>query len=113
SFRGWLAAALVAASAIVCAADNSPKVALETSETLFTVLTAINACGYDSGLSVSNPLRSTIRGEVAKTVEASAEAAETERLLCQFYQDHQQPDAARTLAQYVSHDSTITWDKFS
>src|SRR5208337_1524876 len=33
---------------------------------------------------------------------ASAEAAETERLLCQFYQEHQQPDAARTLAQYVS-----------
>lgn len=100
--RGWLATVLVVATAVVCAADNPPKVALETSETLFTVLTAINACGYDAGLSISHPLRAQIRGEVAKAVEASAEAAETERLMCQFYAEHQQPDAARTLAQYVS-----------
>jgi len=100
--RGWLAAALVAAGVVVCAADNPPKVALETSETLFTVLTAINACGYDAELNISHPLRAEVRGEVAKVVEASNEAAETEKLMCQFYQDHQQPDAARTLAQYVS-----------
>ena len=101
SLRGWLAAALVAA-ATVCAADNPPRVALETSETLFTVLTAINACGYDAELNISHPLRAEIRGEVAKAVEASADAGETEKLMCQFYQDHQQPDPARTLAQYVS-----------
>jgi hypothetical protein len=97
-----LAAALFAAGASVCAADTPPKVALETSETLFSVLTAINTCGYDAGLSISHPLRAEIRDEVAKTLEASAEATETEHLMCQFYQEHQQPDAARTLAQYVS-----------
>jgi len=86
----------------VCTADNPPKVALETSETIFTVLTAINACGYDAELNISHPLRGEIRGEVAKAVEASAEAGETQKLMCQFYQEHQQPDAARTLAQYVS-----------
>ena len=31
-------------------AQNQPSVSLETSETLFTVLTAINTCGYDQEL---------------------------------------------------------------
>ena len=38
-------------------AQNRPQVSLETSETLFTVLTAINTCGYDQELNVSDPLR--------------------------------------------------------
>lgn len=69
---------------------------------MFSVLTAINACGYDSELSVSDPLRAAIRGEVAKTIEASAEAKESTAVMCQFYSEHQQDDPARTLAQYVS-----------
>jgi hypothetical protein len=69
---------------------------------LFTVLSAINTCGYDSELNASDPLRSQIRAEVAKTIEASVEAKETTPIMCQFYADHQQKDPARTLAQYVS-----------
>ena len=38
-------------------AQNRPNVSLETSETIFTVLTAINTCGYDQELSASDPLR--------------------------------------------------------
>ena len=34
--------------------------ALDDNETLFSVLTAINACGYDAGLEVSDPLRTQI-----------------------------------------------------
>ena len=86
----------------VCAAENPPKVALDNNEALFTVLTAINACGYDAELTVSDPLRSQIRGEVAKTIEASAEAKESTPVMCQFYAEHQQDDPGRTLAQYVS-----------
>ena len=86
----------------LCAAENQPKVALDNNEALFTVLTAINACGYDSELSLSDPLRAEIRGEVAKTIEASAEAKESTAVMCQFYAEHQQDDPARTLAQYVS-----------
>ncbi len=83
-------------------ADNPPQVALETSESLFSVLAAMNACGYDSELDASGPLRAEIRGEVAKAVEASDETKDVTRLMCEFYQGHQQPDSARTLAQYVS-----------
>jgi len=86
----------------VCAAENPPKVALDNNEALFTVLTAINACGYDAELSVSDPLRNQIRGEVAKAIEASAEAKESAPVMCQFYAEHLQDDPGRTLAQYVS-----------
>ena len=86
----------------VCTAESTLRVALDNSETLFTVLTAINACGYDSDLSVSDPLRGQIRAEVAKTIEASAEAKESTPVMCQFYTEHLQDDPGRTLAQYIS-----------
>jgi len=86
----------------VCPAETSPKVALDNNEALFTVLTALNACGYDSELKASDPQRVQIRAQVAKAVEASAEAKESTAIMCQFYADHQPADPARTLAQYVS-----------
>jgi hypothetical protein len=74
---------------------------------MFTVLSAINSCGYDVELSSSDPLRSRIREEIAKSVEGSPEATEANHGMCQFYQDHQRPDPAQTLAQYVSLALTL------
>ena len=65
---------------------------LDTSETLFTVLTAINTCGYDQELNASDPLRAQIRMEVAKAVQNTAGAQEVLAPMCQFYRDHQPPD---------------------
>lgn len=100
--RGSLGAALLAFAAAVCLAQNTPKVALDTNETLFTMLAAMNYCGYDQDLSVSDPLRKQIRSEVAQAVEGSAEARNATQSLCQFYKDHEQPEPSRTLSQYVS-----------
>jgi hypothetical protein len=83
-------------------AENKPNVSLDTSETLFTVLTAINTCGYDQELNVSDPLRSEIRAEVAKAVQNTPEAQDAVGPMCQFYREHQPPDSSRDLAQYVS-----------
>jgi uncharacterized protein HemY len=93
---------LLLALAELCLAEEQPKVVLDTSETLFTVLTAINACGYDQELSISDPLRAKIRSEVAKTVQQSEDTQEAAKAMCQFYNDHQQEDASRLLAQYES-----------
>jgi hypothetical protein len=84
-------------------AQNSPNVALETSETLFTVLTAINTCGYDQELGVSDPLRAQIRADVAKAV-ANTPAASQDIIapMCLFYRQHQSPEAAHDLSHYVS-----------
>ena len=86
----------------VCLAENPAKVTLDTNETLFTVLTAINACGYDQELGVSDPLRAQIRSEVAKAIQTSGQTKDLTRNMCQFYEEHQQTDSSRTLAQYIS-----------
>jgi len=83
-------------------AQNQSPVALDTNETLFTVLTAINACGYDQDVDVSDPLRSRVRVEVAHARQSSPEAENATQAMCQYYQEHQQPDASKLLAQYVS-----------
>lgn len=83
-------------------AQNRPQVSLETSETLFTVLTAINACGYDQELNLSDPLREQIRSEVAKAVETTSGAKEVVDKMCLGYRHHDPGDAARNLSQYIS-----------
>jgi tetratricopeptide (TPR) repeat protein len=84
------------------AAQDPPKVVLDTSETLFAVLTAINGCGYDEDLGNSDPLRARVRSAVARTLQGSEDAKETAQTMCQSYQEHRKADASQTLAQYVS-----------
>lgn len=95
-------AALLGVVVRVCPAENLPNVTLDTSETLFSVLTAINNCGYDAELDSSDPVRQQIRAEVAKATQTFDQAKEESILLCQFYHDHEQSEPSRTLSQYVS-----------
>lgn len=93
--------AVGAALTAPCLAQTT-KASLETSETLFSVLAAMNACGYDQELAVSDAVRQQVRAEVAKAVSRSPEAQLTRDKLCTFYRDHQQADASRDLANYLS-----------
>ena len=94
-------AALLLLTSLSVAQSDSP-VSIGQSETLFTVLAALNNCGYDAELSASDPLRLTIRQEIASNIEASDDAQTASRALCSFYRDHQQGDSTHTLSQYVS-----------
>jgi Tetratricopeptide repeat len=94
--------ALVGLLASGCLAQETHKIALDTSETLFTVLTTINVCGYDDELSSSDPLRAEIRTQVARAVQASPDTQETVQIMCQLYHSHELQEASRTLAAYVS-----------
>ena len=85
-----------------CVADNRPPVSLETSETLFTVLTAINTCGYDAEIEASDPLRAQIRSEVAKAIQNTEGGKDVIAPLCEFYREHQTTDSGHDLAEYVS-----------
>ena len=100
--RSLTAAILVGMAAQVSVGQSATPVSLDTSETLFTVLTAINTCGYDEQLSISSPLRLQVRNEVAKSSQTFDQAKEVTQVLCKFYQDHLQRDPSRTLAQYIS-----------
>jgi tetratricopeptide (TPR) repeat protein len=77
-------------------------VTLETSEPLFDMAVALNACGYDADLADSNPVRQEIRNEVDAAVEGSVTAQTSRRALCDYIRDHQLSDKGRELAQYVS-----------
>ncbi len=77
------------------------KASIDVSDTLFSVVSAMNVCGYDQELSSSSPIRMQVRAdlvEASKLPHAAAAANE----MCRFYQDHRQGDATHDLAQYVS-----------
>ncbi|MGH9537203.1 MAG: hypothetical protein ACRD3H_04735 [Terriglobales bacterium] len=97
-----LCAVLIALVAELSPAQNQSSVALDTSETIFTVLTALNTCGYDDELDISDPLRSAVRAQVARARESSQEAQDATQAMCQFYEQHRSPDASKTLSQFVS-----------
>lgn len=79
-----------------------PAVSLQTSEAMFDIGVALNACGYDDGLNESAPVRKTVREEVNQATEASAAARAARDKLCLYIDQHQLSDPAQNLAQYVS-----------
>jgi len=87
--------------AVTCVAAAQSKATLDVSETLFSVIAAMNVCGYDAELQSSPPIRAEVRAELA-AANKSPEAAAAEEKMCRFYHDHQQGDSAHDLAQYVS-----------
>ncbi|MGA7523171.1 MAG: tetratricopeptide repeat protein [Acidobacteriaceae bacterium] len=79
-----------------------PTVSLETSEAMFDIGVALNACGYDRGLDASNPVRKTVRDEVNQALLGTAQGRNDRDKLCMFIDQHRLDDPARSLAQYVS-----------
>lgn len=82
---------------------------LETSEPLFTVAAALNACGYDAGLDSSMPVRAQIRREIADQVSNVQGGVAAQAALCGYVQNHKQ-SGAQNLAQYVSLALFLTPD---
>ncbi len=86
---------------LTCAAAAQSKATLDVNETLFSVVAAMNVCGYDQELSSSSPIRNEVRADLVEAAKSPAAAAAAKEM-CSFYRDHQQGDAAHDLAQYVS-----------
>ncbi len=79
-----------------------PAVSLESSEAMFDVAVALNACGYDAGLAQSDPVRRQVRDAVNRAAQASPAAQEARDQLCSFINGHRLSEGSRDLAQYVS-----------
>jgi tetratricopeptide (TPR) repeat protein len=82
-------------------AGAQSRATLDVSETLFSVVSAMNVCGYDQELQTSSPLRTEVLADLAEASKSPA-AASAAKEMCHFYRDHQQGDMAHDLAQYVS-----------
>jgi tetratricopeptide (TPR) repeat protein len=77
-------------------------ITLETSEPLFNLAVALNACGYDADLAASNPVRLLIRQEVNDELQSSAPARDARDAVCTYIREHTLADKGLDLAQYVS-----------
>lgn len=97
-----LLSTLASAQSAQTAPPPKSRVQLETSETLFSVVTAMNVCKYDDGLTGSDPIRQRVRDEVSAAIERSPEAQASWKDLCNFYTDHKTVDPRRDLSQYIS-----------
>ncbi len=75
-------------------------VTLETSEGLFDIAAALNACGYDNGLDTALPVRAAVRAEMDAAAKTPA-AGLAREALCGYIRTHTQA-GAQNLAQYVS-----------
>jgi hypothetical protein len=85
------------------APQNQSAITLDSSETIFAVLTALNACGYDQDLTVSDATRSNVRAEVQRNLADFEDAEAARTALCEFAQNHvASKDANRNLSQYIS-----------
>jgi hypothetical protein len=83
--------------------QNQSAITLDSSETIFAVLTALNACGYDQDLTISDATRSNVRAEVQRNLAESEDAEAARTALCEFAQNHvASKDANRNLSQYIS-----------
>jgi hypothetical protein len=101
--RTCVVATVLGLLAPLCAADNPTPITLDTNETLFAVLTAMNACGYDVDLEGSDPQRVAVRDEVQKNLrESSEDALNTLTAMCDWYVAHRGIDPRHDLSQYVS-----------
>jgi tetratricopeptide (TPR) repeat protein len=79
-----------------------PQISLQTSEALFYIGAALNACGYDAGIEHSSPIRQKVRDQVNAATQASTEAQATRDQLCEYVRRHQLSDSSHDLSQYVS-----------
>ena len=79
-----------------------PAVSLQTSEALFDVAVALNACGYDDELADSDPVRGHVRAQVNQALVDSAAARDVRDQLCAYINQHRLSEAGLNLAQYVS-----------
>jgi tetratricopeptide (TPR) repeat protein len=83
--------------------QNQSLITLDSNETIFSVLTALNACGYDQDLTISDVTRSNVRSEVQKVLADSEDAEASRTALCEFYETHvASRDPNRNLSQYIS-----------
>lgn len=96
-----LAVFLLTVSAL--AQTPAPGNQLDANESIFTVLAAINAAGYDAEIdSLSNsPMRKAIRDQIA------AQNLDVVRELKRFVRDHKQANPADDLSQYISYALSV------
>jgi tetratricopeptide (TPR) repeat protein len=81
---------------------GGPTISLTTSEPVFLMAAALNACGYNEGLPESEPVRTHIRDEMDAAFARSEEARNIRDKVCLYIAQHRMTGSERDIAQYIS-----------
>jgi len=79
-----------------------PTISLVSSEPVFLMAAALNACGYDDGLEESAPVRKRIRDEINQALAKSEDARDKRDKVCLFIAQHRMTGSEKDIAQYIS-----------
>ena len=79
-----------------------PTISLVSSEPVFLMAAALNACGYDEGLDESAAVRKRVRDEVNLALSKSEEARSRRDKLCLYIAQHRMTGTEHDIAQYIS-----------
>jgi tetratricopeptide (TPR) repeat protein len=79
-----------------------PTISLISSEPVFYMAAALNACGYDEGLNESDPIRKWVRGQMTDALAKSEDARAKRDKMCLFIAQHNLTGTDEDRAQYIS-----------
>ena len=79
-----------------------PTISMFSSEPVFIMAAALNACGYDEGLEESAPVRRRVRDEINQALAKSEDARAKRDKVCLFMAQHRITGTAGDISQYVS-----------
>jgi hypothetical protein len=79
-----------------------PTISLVSSEPVFLMAAALNACGYNEGLEESEPVRTRVRDEMNQALARSEEARKARDKMCLFIAQHRMTGTEKDVAQYIS-----------
>jgi tetratricopeptide (TPR) repeat protein len=79
-----------------------PTISLVSSEPVFDMAAALNACGYGDGLDESAPVRKRVREEINQSLSRSEEARSKRDKLCLYIAQHRLTGSEHDISQYVS-----------
>jgi len=79
-----------------------PTISLVSSEQVFEMAAALNACGYDEGLDESAPVRKRVRDEINRALALSEDARKKRDRICLYIAQHRMTGSERDISQYLS-----------
>lgn len=79
-----------------------PTISLVSSEQVFLMAAALNACGYDEGLDESAPVRKRVRDEIDRALAKNEYARVKRDKVCLFIAQHRMTGDERDISQYIS-----------
>ncbi len=85
-----------------------PTVSLISSEQVFIMSAALNACGYDEGLPESDPVRKRVRDEMDQALAKSENARAKRDALCLYIAQHNMTGSEKDVSQYISLSLYLT-----